>query len=132
MSRDDDASTAKLIGSTTESLSALLRSEIALFRATLKASLKRLVIAAALSVCAAIIVFVGFIVLAMTSVDALVAIGMPPISAGLAVGVGLVALALILVVFSLITLRRVGRGVAQPIRNIGLDAQAVKAAFHDK
>jgi TRAP-type C4-dicarboxylate transport system permease small subunit len=132
MNPDEDASTAKLIQSTSESLSALLPAEIALLRAALKVSIKRLVIAIAIIVCAAIIIFVGLIVLAMTSVDALVATGMPPAFAGLAVGAGLVALALIMVVVSLMILKRVGRGVVQPIKNIGLDAQTVKAAYHDK
>jgi hypothetical protein len=132
MSDNDDASTAKLIASTTESLSALLRAEIALLRATLKVSLKRLIMATAFAVCAAIILFVGLIVLAMTAVDGLAAVGLSPVLAGLAVAAGLVALALIMVFAALVILKRMGTDVSRPATNIGRDAQAVKAAYHDK
>ncbi len=131
MSKEEDASAKQLFSETTQSLAVLIRAELALLQSALSVSLTRIFLAIGIIICAAIIVLVALNVLATVAVAALTAMGLQPVSAGMAVGLGLLALALILVKLSLYLLRRAYRSAVKPAQTLGRDAQAIKAAYHE-
>lgn len=127
-----DPSPTELFTETTQGLSSLIRDEFALLKSSLSGGAKRLVVAVAILICAIIVTLVSTVVLSLAAVSFLATIGFSEWASGLIVGFGLLFFAVVLVVIALAILKRAQRRIAQPVRNLGRDVQAVKAAYYEQ
>ena len=99
-------------------------------RSSIKASINLVFVAAAVLFCAIVLILIAFNLLATAGVAALVSTGFDSIWAGLAVGLGMMAAALLLIKTAMMLLARAKRSLAQPVQNLGLDTKAIKDAYH--
>jgi hypothetical protein len=132
MTDNDDESTAKLADAAVHSVIALMQAELALLRVSVAKGFKRLLLGIGLLVLAVVVIFVGLITMADACVAVLIDAGLDAKWASASVGLALMFLAVLLVVTGVMLLKRINRTATLPLRNLQRDAQAMKAALHDK
>ena len=112
-------------------VSSLMRSEADLARAEVSESMGKLKASVAAMALALVLGIVGLNLLAAALVGLVIEAGVPPHWASLAVGGGLLVIALAVFLFAKSALHRIGFVPTRSARNVQRDAAAIKDTFND-
>lgn len=125
-------STSQMLSDILGNVSNLVRNEADLARAEIAESMNKAVASLAAMAVALALAITGLNVLAASLVVLVVRAGLPPEWAPLAVGVGLILIAMVIFISARSVLRRIGFVPTRASRNVKRDAAIIKDSFNDK